>query len=494
MTDPTQPLLGSTNSSLSPEELEEASDFVSPLRSGTDDSNVFTLDDTHAPPSASKAQGAPVAMTDKDVSWFLYGLMFVEGVGVLFPWNAFITVTQYFFSRLENSNFKGNFDNYFSFTFQFFNIVFLIVGLMVQHKVNIHLRIIAPLILQFLIFTGLTVTTQLENFDGPEFFYLILGLVILSGSATAFIQGALFGLGGVLPPSCLQAVMGGQGVGGVIVASLNVITLASTDGNPSNAAFIFFILSVVLILACLGGAIYLKRHPMVKLRINRASLRRRESLSALRSSQSVSRSLSAGGAPIAAPQITELTLVRRAMSYTKRPALYVFWVFTVTLSIFPAIADRIESSGDPKGKWAATYFTPVACFLMFNVGDTIGRLAAGKKQWPSYAKLGWPVLLRTVFIPLFILCNVKLDHDNTYAGMGLLSNDAFPIVLMLLMSITNGYFGTLVFIYGPSSVAVEYQEQAGTFLVLALTVGLLGGSVLGFGLKGALCSCNPFGG
>jgi hypothetical protein len=44
--------------------------------------------------------------------------MFLEGIGSLFPWNAFITVTQYFANRLEKSPFevrdaeRGNIDRH----------------------------------------------------------------------------------------------------------------------------------------------------------------------------------------------------------------------------------------------------------------------------------------------------------------------------------------------------------------------------------------------
>ena len=36
----------------------------------------------------------------------LYALMLLEGVGVLFPWNAFITVTEYFSTKLAGSDFE----------------------------------------------------------------------------------------------------------------------------------------------------------------------------------------------------------------------------------------------------------------------------------------------------------------------------------------------------------------------------------------------------
>jgi hypothetical protein len=43
-----------------------------------------------------------------------------------------------------------------------------------------------------------------------------------------------------------------QGLGGVIVSVLNVVTLAVSSNNPTGAAFLFFILSVAVLVTCLG--------------------------------------------------------------------------------------------------------------------------------------------------------------------------------------------------------------------------------------------------
>lgn len=63
---------------------------------------------------------------------------------------------------------------------------------------------------------------------------------------------------------------------------------------------------------------------------------------------------------------------------------------------------------------------------------------------------------------------------------------------MLLFAITNGYFGSLCMMFGPSLVDHHQADSAGAMMVLALTVGLGLGTLVGFGLKAALCLCNPF--
>ena len=73
----------------------------------------------------------------------------------------------------------------------------------------------------------------------------------------------------------------------------------------------------------------------------------------------------------------------------------VFLIFTVTLSCFPAITVLARSSSLPTEKfekdeypWGIKYFIPVCCFVLFNVGDWLGRFAAEMIQWPRPGRFG----------------------------------------------------------------------------------------------------------
>ena len=67
--------------------------------------------------------------------------------------------------------------------------------------------------------------------------------------------------------------------------------------------------------------------------------------------------------------------------------------------------------------WNDKYFTPVGCFLLFNVGDYIGRTLASFIQWPKATKSGSMFMLafsmaRIGFIPLFLFCNASPMNRN----------------------------------------------------------------------------------
>ena len=57
-----------------------------------------------------------------------------------------------------------------------------------------------------------------------------------------------------------------------------------------------------------------------------------------------------------------------------------------------------------------------------------------------------PVVLRGLFIPLYLLCNFRPDDR---AWPVLIANDYVFIVTSALMAFTSGYFSSLCMMYGP---------------------------------------------
>ena len=67
-------------------------------------------------------------------------------------------------------------------------------------------------------------------------------------------------------------------------------------------------------------------------------------------------------------KVNPLSILLRISFY----AVSVFLIFAVTLGCFPAITVLVQSTH--KGtKWGDVYFIPVCCFLLFNVGDFLGK-------------------------------------------------------------------------------------------------------------------------
>ena len=124
-------------------------------------------------------------------------------------------------------------------------------------------------------------------------------------------------------------------------------------------------------------------------------------------------------------------------------ALTVFVTFTVTLCIFPSVAVLVESEGSKNSSWSEKYFTPVTVFLLFNVGDFVGRYLATWLKIPGRTILGKIIVLtvaimRSAFIPLFIYCNIPPENLTKGTDNVLFKSDADFILFMALFSLSNG--------------------------------------------------------
>ena len=58
-------------------------------------------------------------------------------------------------------------------------------------------------------------------------------------------------------------------------------------------------------------------------------------------------------------------------------------------------------------------------------------------------------LLRFAFIPLFLLCN----FDGGRLPV-VFDNDAFPVVLVFLFGLSNGYISTMAMMFAPRSAII----------------------------------------
>ncbi|XP_061436661.1 equilibrative nucleoside transporter 1-like [Lethenteron reissneri] len=127
------------------------------------------------------------------------------------------------------------------------------------------------------------------------------------------------------------------------------------------------------------------------------------------------------------------------------PAFSVCCVFWITFTLFPAITVRVDTVTDDS-KWK-TFFQPVFGFLAFGFSDFVGRSLTALYMWPKADSWWLPVLvvLRLVFVPLLLLCNIA----SRPLGITPFRHDAAFVIIMLLMGTSNGYLATLSMSYGP---------------------------------------------
>lgn len=419
----------------------------------------------------------------KDTWNLAYILLFLNGLGQLFPWNVFITASSYFGNRLCDTSYEKTFLSYFGIIFGAFNCTGLVIALLFQHKVSQDTRAIAPLVVNTLVF-GLTtalVLVEPNELAGPTFFVITLVTVGLSGSCNAFLSGGAFGLAAQLPPIYTGAIMGGQGFAGITVAlTALAAAVASPDaitgctGPVPNApystvkwgAFAYFMVSVVVLFGCLVGYLVLVRLPFVRYHVAKSH-----------SPIAIDKELLSDAASLPLLPKQSSRPLYATFLLTKRMAISVYSVFALTLMLFPTITASISSTAPP-GFWHNTFFVPFS-FVNFNFCDFVGRVSAGafKLSEKTQDRLWIFCVLRLVFIPAFLFCSTDVSQRD---GTDIFSYDAWPVGFMVVFAFTNGLLSSLLMMYGPSRAPPQDQDIAGTTMVTFLTFGLFTGSCLSF--------------
>lgn len=210
--------------------------------------------------------------------------------------------------------------------------------------------------------------------------------------------------------------------------------------------------------------------------------------------------------PTTRESLLRISLVQ---SKVKWDCAAVAFVFVITLSIFPALTSSVQSvyRGTSRSGHSSVDLTSPQLFVpfhffLFNLSDLLGRSLPSLLPSTLLRKaraLFSLSLLRSLFVPLFMACNVvstsqrtgPISHANASVADGWLaqlmqSSDAPFFGLMLLLGFSNGFVSTCIMISGPSrsklvnSKGASEGPLAATLLSFWLCVGLAVGSGLSF--------------
>lgn len=166
------------------------------------------------------------------------------------------------------------------------------------------------------------------------------------------------------------------------------------------------------------------------------------------------------------------------------------YIFIITLMLFPSITALIKSIHRPSGGIKVTnnrFFDDdifVAFhFLLFNVGDWVGRIMPLSSYFQIF-QVNYLVLLsalRTVFIPLFLVCNVIVSEQRRLPL--LIDNDFVYFVLIWIFAVTNGWVCSLAMMAAPQLKSIQTSKEksmVGSVMSFSLVVGLAIGGCLSF--------------
>ncbi|XP_070806467.1 equilibrative nucleoside transporter 2 isoform X3 [Pituophis catenifer annectens] len=438
-------------------------------------------------------------------------IFFLLGLGTLLPWNFFITAIPYFETRLRGNCSLGwksdsleplaggnqtaenqtalnsqpasacedefSFSNWLTLLSQLPLLLFTFLNSVLYRCISDKVRILGSLtgILFLFVLTAILVKVMMSP---QSFFSITMASVWFINSFCAVLQGSLFGLLGSFPQRYSTLFLSGQGMAGTFAAIAMLLSMAS-GLNLLSSALIYFVtpcVGTLLSIACYlllphqtFTRYYLNKRPPEDSRCEletKAGLLSPENGSALVADSSKGEPLNVKngdavvmekGGSACPPEImnggSEVGMIApnpSLFSVLKKIwllALSIVMDFSITLSVFPAITTRIASSSRDQS-WQK-FFTPVCCFLLFNVMDWLGRSSTSYFLWPQkhLRLLPAAVGLRVFLIPMFLFCNIPRQTEWPV----LFHHDAWFVVLMVVFSLSNGYFVSLTMCLAPKS-------------------------------------------
>lgn len=385
-----------------------------------------TVDPLHRPLSLSG--------TTFDAMDGLYATFLLCGTASLWPWNAFLSAAAFFQERLSNHQHLA--DNYTSTMMTVSTLTSVICNYMLsRHQaINYKKLLLYGNVLQASIFAIMAVSVLIETPQVPYFIFTLFA-VLVSSVAACFTQVALMALANIRSAELSNATVVGNAVSGVLPS-------ASMLAGGGRALW-YFIASVVIVIVAQLAVCASDWKDGYKDEINIETME--ESL------------------------VTDTPSNNSSVAYWDlKPIHPLHLVITITFFVtlvFPVFASSVTSP-----KVASKTFIPLA-FFVWNSGDLLGRLLLNyhpllprdTRHMVAYS------ILRILFVPLFLFCNVK--------GRGGWPDGVY-LLLQLVFGITNGHlFGAAYMQVGEVLSTDGEKQAAASYTALVINISLLAGSV-----------------
>ncbi|XP_014218272.1 equilibrative nucleoside transporter 1 isoform X2 [Copidosoma floridanum] len=392
-------------------------------------------------------------------------IMLLHGIGALMPWNMFITAKSYFVEyKLSenythvNSTYANNFLSSLGLGAQIPNVIFNWLNIFVTLGGDLTTRIVWGIFMQVLIFIFTVAMAMMDSSTWPGvFFWLTMVSIVILNTANGIYQNSVFGMAAKLPGKYTGAVVLGSNISGTFTSVVSLLAQYFAP-NPRTSAIYYFITALFVLLACFDTYFAL---PINRFYRYHQYLYEKESKK--KSEYSSNR-----------PPLWKV------FKQCALQCFNVWFVFFVTLSIFPAVQSDIRKS-NPDFIVHEDYYPTLMCFMTFNVTAMLGSYLASLFQWPSKKFVILPILLRALFIPLFLVCNyLPKDVTASQRHYILIDDDWMFFAIAVAMGITSGYFSSISMMYCSSSVEPQYASTAGMFGAAFLITGVFSGILFSY--------------
>lgn len=471
------------SSSLNDSEFPTATDPL--LKQPNNSSDQNATDGTLAHSGPIQMNGGHAIQSDR--LNIVYMIFLLHGVGVLLPWNTFLTIGyDYFVSYKlngtdQNTEYRLNFFSYLTAAAQIPNLTLSLLNLFVVIKGGLHRRIY----LSLLVIASICILTIsfvfVDSYGWPFYFFIFtIASVVILNSANGIYQNSIWGLVADFPGQYTNAVILGNNICGILMAFIYIIILLSRIGIRLSAS-IYFGLALLTVIACGFSFRLLTKNKFYKFHVRKAVKSRATSCTdVLHEGEDICGNNSERKPSTPNPSLATYYAIFKE---SWRGLFNVWIIFFTTLAIFPSVLLKIELYPPGRtfdifiyGDWTTSrmLFRQLTVFLNFNLFATIGSWIASYIQWPSTKSLTIPVVARLVFIPLFLACNYQTGTEPR--NFVLIKDEWSFVILITFMSITHGYWSSLAMMYAPRQVDQSKSQivgmMSGFFLVFGIASGI----------------------
>uniref|UniRef100_A0A1I7XJI3 Equilibrative nucleoside transporter 3 n=1 Tax=Heterorhabditis bacteriophora TaxID=37862 RepID=A0A1I7XJI3_HETBA len=322
----------------------------------------------------------------KDKYWIVYIIILINGIGVLLPWNMFITISpdyyvNYWFTiNNKETSYGKSFMSALGISAQIPNFIISIINVTQIIGGSMMIRIAGPLAINCInvvVILALVIFQQ-PSADAMHWFYIVsLTIVMIMNASNGLYQNSIFGLAADFPAKYTNALVVGNNICGTFTSVISIITIIAFNNSQTVALLYFSISLAVLVICgislwCVGKLEFYKFH-------------------------------------------TQKGNIARQLSNSSRPSLEQFWetfkncwpqlvsiflVYFVTLSVFPTILVGIRPYSEDGKTWTSVFpkntYAEITTFLNFNLFAAIGSTTASFIQFVNNSDIFNNILILIV--------------------------------------------------------------------------------------------------
>ena len=401
------------------------------------------------------------------------------GIASLLAWNAIIAQIPFFSFYLNSLNPSVS----FPLLNKLFNIPLQFILLIKKKLFPLKTQLISSIIISILCLIFLPFFVFLSETKKNLGTCITIFLVLIMGLINASLQNGFLSLTSHFPLDKIVFYSTGQGISGIIMALLQLVVLfyvntGNTDSDFKYGAFIFFGISVMILIFVIFALIYLFNTDYGKYYLNKDNNNTDNS----DNTDSNDMSNSEENLSIKVYQNEKIKINNKKIDLktekkywflellcSVKDAIFLIWFnFFITFSVYPSvyIGQRLFNTG----KFKTNIIILIFCFC-----NTLGRYVM--KYFKPNKSMGYKIILGRSVLVILLMFN---HYCNIIVKISTYITSIFLIVNLIFLSLSNGFDSSFCFGLAPTLVSPEYKGKSGSAVSLFQVIGGVCGSSFAF--------------